>query len=110
MELKTFNVILFLMVGLCKLLRCLEILVSFSSTAISHFPERLTDVGTMQICHVLYLGETTTLTIDRISLSPTRDVTCAQNGPHSSFTFCEHPNVTTWSSFLGCTLCNLLIG
>lgn len=109
MEQKALNLILSLTVDLRKLLRCLEIHVSFSSRAISHFPERLTDVGTMQIYHVLYLGKTTAPTIDRISLSPTRDVACTPSDPQNSFTFCEHWNIT-WSSVQDCRLYNLFRG
>lgn len=47
------NLILCLVADLRTPLRSLQIHVSFSSRAISHFPERLTDVGTMQIYHVL---------------------------------------------------------
>lgn len=109
MEPKALNLILSLIVDLCTLLRSLEIHVSFSSRAISHFPERLTDVGTMQIYHVLYLGKTTAPTIGRISLSPTRDVVCTPSDPQNSFTFCEHSNIT-WSSVLDYRLYNLFTG
>jgi len=74
MELKDLNLIVFRTVGLRKLLRSFGILASFSSRTISHFPERLTDVGTMQICHVLYIRCTAIPTIDRISLSLAGDV------------------------------------
>jgi hypothetical protein len=97
MELKALNLILFLMVGLSKLLRSFGILASFSSRAISHFPERLTDVGTMQICHVLYIRCTAIPAIDRISLSLTGDVTCTSSDPQNCFTFCEHPYRTRWT-------------
>jgi len=97
MELKPLNLILFLMVGLSKLLRSFGILVSFSSRAISHFPERLTDVGTMQICHVLYIRCTAIPAIDRISLSLTGDVPCTSSDPQNCFTFCEHPYRTRWT-------------
>ena len=97
MELKALNLILVLTVGLSKLLRSFGILVSFSSRAISHFPERLTDVGTMQICHVLYIRCTAIPAIDRISLSLTGDVPCTSSDPQNCFTFCEHPNRTRWT-------------
>jgi hypothetical protein len=106
MEPRVFNWILSLTVDLRRLLRSSELHVSSSSRPISHFPERLTDVGTMQIYHVLYLGKTATPTIDRISLSLTRDVDCTQNGPDNSFTFCEHSNIT-WTEVLECGLHNL---
>jgi hypothetical protein len=104
-----FNLILSLIIDLCKLLRSLEIHVSFSSRPIPHFPEGLTDVGTMQIHHVLYLGKTTASTIDRISLSPTSDVACTPSDPQNSFSFCEHLNIT-WNSVLGCRLYKLPTG
>jgi hypothetical protein len=97
MEQKDLNLILFRMVGLSKLLRSFGILASFSSRAISHFPERLTDVGTMQICHVLYIRCTAIPAIDRISLSLTADVPCTSSDPQNCFTFCEHPNRTRWT-------------
>lgn len=87
MEPTALNLILSLIVDLRTLLRSLEINVSFSSRAISHFPERLTDVGTMQIYHVLYLGKTTAPTIGRISLSPTWDVVCTPSDSQNSFHF-----------------------
>jgi hypothetical protein len=84
MEPEALNLILSLIVDLRTLLISLEIHVSFSSSAISLFPERLTDVGTMQIYHVLYLGNPTAPTIDRISLSPTRDAVCTPSDPQNS--------------------------
>jgi hypothetical protein len=78
MEPKALNLIPSLIVDLRT---SLEIHVSFGSRAISHFPERLTDVGTMQIYHVLYLGKPTSPTIDRISLSSTRDAACTPSDP-----------------------------